>query len=140
MCTFNSLKLKKNGSGSVKIKKSILLVVDYEESVHIPDEHLSFLTTILNACKLSLADIALINIKRQPSKEYKAALDEFHSRIVILFDLEPAAFGLPMNFPFFQIQPFANCSFLYSPSLAELEKDKVQKSKLWVTLKRLFNI
>jgi hypothetical protein len=47
---------------------------------------------------------------------------------------------LPLNFPHYQIQPFANCSFLYTPSLSEVETDKVQKSKLWVALRRLFNI
>ena len=29
---------------------------------------------------------------------------------------------------------------LYVPALKDLEEDKVQKSKLWVSLRRLFNI
>ncbi|MBK9568854.1 MAG: hypothetical protein IPO53_02260 [Chitinophagaceae bacterium] len=54
--------------------------------------------------------------------------------------MEPAAFGLPMHFPHYQIQAFAGNSFLYAPSLKELENDRVEKSKLWVCLKRLFNL
>jgi hypothetical protein len=120
-------------------KKNILIIVDYPDAVHIPDNELQFLTNILSACKLSLADVAIVNTNKQPGL-YKELLDAFRTRITILFDMEPAKFGLPMNFPYFQIQPFANCSFLYAPSLKELEEDKVQKSKLWVSLRRLFNI
>jgi hypothetical protein len=120
-------------------KKNILIIVSYTDAVHIPDGALQFLTNMLTACKLSLADVAIVNIHAQPVT-YKELLHEYKSRIALLFDTEPASFGLPMSFPFFQIQPFANCSFLYVPSLKELEDDKVQKSKLWVSLRRLFNV
>lgn len=121
-------------------KKKILVVVKYQDAVHIPDNDLQFLTSMLTACKLSLADVAIINLHNQPHQHYKEILDQFQSRVALLFDTDPASFGLPMNFPHFQIQPFSNCSFLYAPGLEELEKDKVQKSKLWVALRRLFNI
>lgn len=121
-------------------KKNILVAVQYEDAVHIPDTDLAFLTSMLTACKLSLADVAIVNLKQQPDNGYKLVTEQFQSRVALLFDIEPASFGLPMNFPHFQIQPFANCSFLYAPALKELESDKVQKSKLWVALRRLFNI
>jgi hypothetical protein len=120
-------------------KKNILVIVTYPDAVHIPDKELQLLTNMLMACKLSLADVAIVNIHKRTAS-YKELLTEYKSRITLLFDTEPAGFGLPMSFPFFQIQPFANCSFLYAPSLKELEEDKVLKSKLWVCLKRLFNI
>jgi hypothetical protein len=120
--------------------KNILIVVSYPDVVHMPDEQLQFLTNILGACKLSLADVAIVNLPNQPHQDYKEILAQFKSRVALLFDIEPAAFGLPMSFPHYQIQPYASCSFLYSPSLKELEEDKVQKSKLWVCLKRLFNL
>jgi hypothetical protein len=121
-------------------KKKILVVVKYQDAVHIPDQELQFLTTMLTACQLSLADVAIINLLNQPHQHYKEILEQFQSRVALLFDTDPASFGLPMNFPHFQIQPFSNCSFLYAPALEVLEKDKVQKSKLWVALRRLFNI
>ena len=120
-------------------KKNILIIVDYADAVHIPDNELQFLTNMLMACKLSLADVAIVNLHQQRIS-YKELLSEYKSRIALLFDTEPAGFGLPMSFPFFQIQPFAGCSFLYTPSLKELEEDKILKSKLWVSLRRLFNI
>ncbi|HEX2631150.1 MAG TPA: hypothetical protein VHM26_19180 [Chitinophagaceae bacterium] len=120
--------------------KNILIVVSYTDVVHLPDEQLQFLTTILSACKLSLADVALVNLPNQPHQDYKEILAQFKSRVALLFDIEPASFGLPMSFPHYQIQPYANCSFLYSPSLKEVEEDVTQKKQLWEKLKRLFNL
>jgi hypothetical protein len=120
-------------------RKNILIIVKTTEAVHLTDKDLQFLTGILGACQLSLADVAIVNISDQPAT-YKELTAYFKSRIVFLFDVDPASFGLPMNFPQYQIQAFASNSFLYSPSLEDLEKDRVEKSKLWVCLKRLFNL
>lgn len=121
-------------------QKNILVIVRYADAVHIPDKELDFLTTMLGACKLSLADVAILNLNNHPEASYKELTTFFKTKIVLLFDIEPSAFGLPMNFPHYQLQAFANATFLYAPSLSELENDKVQKSKLWVCLKRLLNL
>ena len=120
--------------------KNILIIVKSNEAVHLTDNELTFLTGILTACKLTLADVAIVNLNNRSETSYKELTTHFKSKVVLLFDTEPAAFGLPMSFPHYQIQAFANNSFLYSPSLKELENDKVEKSKLWVCLKRLFNL
>ncbi len=121
-------------------QKNILVIVNNDEVVFLPDNELTFLTGILGACKLTLADVAIVNLATTPAIVYKELIAHFKSKIVLLFDVEPAAFGLPMSFPQYQIQPFAGNSFLFSPSLKNLENDKVEKSKLWVCLKRLFNL
>ena len=121
-------------------KKKVLILVNYPDSVYLPDTDLELLTGILGACKLSMADVAIVNHNNCPDATYKELVTFFKSKIVLLFAIEPASFGLPMNFPHFQIQPFAENSFLFSPALKELENDKVLKSKLWVCLKRLFNL
>lgn len=120
--------------------KNILVLVRYPEAEHLPGRPLHFLTGMLTACKLELKDVAVLNLAQDPGAEYKELIKEFRSRVVLLFDVEPSLLGLPINFPHFQIQPFANNSFLYSPSLEMLEEDKILKSKLWVCLRRLFNI
>jgi hypothetical protein len=121
-------------------RKNVLIIVSYSNAVHLPDNELTFLTGILGACKLRMADVAVLNLNNHPEASYKELVTFFKSKIVLLFEVEPALFGLPMSFPHFQIQPFAGNSFLYSPSLKALENDKVMKSKLWVCLKRLFNL
>ncbi|MBK6825949.1 MAG: hypothetical protein IPG86_03290 [Chitinophagaceae bacterium] len=121
-------------------QQQILVLVNVGDAVFLSDESLGFLTGVLSACKLSMADIALVNLHHYPDIPYQTLLTEFKSRIVLLFDKDPASFGLPMKFPHYQLQAFAGNTFLYAPSLQELEKDKVEKSKLWVCLKRLFNL
>ncbi|HUR67383.1 MAG TPA: hypothetical protein VMZ03_13615 [Chitinophagaceae bacterium] len=121
-------------------QKNILIIVKNTETVYLPDNELTFLTGIIGACKLSLADVAVVNLHTYPDASYKELTHFFKSKIVLLFDTEPAAFGLPINFPFYQLQAFAGNTFLYAPSLKELENDKIEKSKLWVSLKRLFNL
>lgn len=121
-------------------QKNILVIVNNKEVVHLPDNEFSFLGGILGACKLSVADVAIVNLNNHPEATYKELTSYFKSKVVFLFDAEPAAFGLPMSFPHYQIQAFAANSFLYAPSLKDLEDDKGEKSKLWVCLKRLFNL
>src|SRR5882724_10092740 len=52
-------------------KKNILVVVDYRDAGFLPDEELSFLTSMLSACKLSLADVAIVNRSNYESANYK---------------------------------------------------------------------
>lgn len=120
--------------------KNILIIVNHNDAIHLPDNELSFLSGILGACKLSIKDVAIINLNNHPGASHKELNSFFKSKIGLLFDVEPAALGLPMNFPHYQVQAFSNTSFLYSPSLKELEDDKLQKSKLWVCLRRMFNV
>ena len=121
-------------------KKNILVVVDYPDVMFMPDEELSFLTNMLTACKLGLADVTIVNRNTDIEKNYKELVAAFKSRIVFLFGIEPASFGLPVSFPHFQIQPFANATFLFTPSLEQCNKDALLKSKLWVCLRRIFAI
>jgi hypothetical protein len=121
-------------------KKNILVVVDYGDVVYLPDEELAFLTNMLIACKLSLADVAIVNRTSFKESNYKELVSNFKSRIVFLFGVDPVSFGLPVSFPHFQIQPFANATFLFTPSLGDCKKDKLLKSKLWVCLRRIFVI
>ncbi len=118
----------------------ILIIVNYPGMAYLPDRELGFLTGILGACKLSVGDVAIVNLYNYPDVFYKDLISFFKSRIVFLFEVEPSSFGLPISFPHFQLQSFANCSFLFSPSLLVLEEDKVLKSKLWVCLRRMFGL
>jgi hypothetical protein len=120
--------------------QQILIVVNYSELVHLPDEELSFLTSMLSACKLSLDDVVIINHNNFKETGYKNILSHFQSRIVLLFGIDPLVFGLPVGFPQFQVQTVAGCKFLYSASLEVNRTDKLIKSKLWVSLRSIFGI
>jgi len=121
-------------------KKKVLLIVHYTDAVFLPDEDLDFLTDILEACKLNIADVAILNKHNHTDTSYKDLLNQFNSKTIIMFDVEPSVLELPISFPQFQVQSFTNSSFLFSPSLIQLKKDKVLKSKLWVCLKKIFSL
>jgi hypothetical protein len=136
--TTNSPSISRKHLG--EFKKRILIVVRYAGVAYLPDEPLNFLTSILTACKLSLGDVAIVNISNLPSVQYGDLREKYNSAVIILFGLAPSELEMPVNFPEFQIQPFNNCTFLYTPMLEELESDKVLKSKLWVCLRRMFDL
>jgi len=121
-------------------EKNILIVVNYKNTTHLPDEELSFLTSILSACKLTLGDVAIVNMNNYSNHNYKDLTGHFNSRIALMFGVEPISFGLPIDFPHFQVQSFSNHIFLYSPAMEERHHDQLFKSKLWVSLRRVFSI
>lgn len=121
-------------------EKNILIVVNHTDAVFLPDEELELLKNILGACKLSLGDVAIVNQNNQNTEGWKELTGYLKSKIVFLFDVEPSGWGLPLSFPAYQLQPFNGSTYLYAPSLQLIAMDKVEKSKLWVCLKRLFNL
>lgn len=120
--------------------KNILIVINYNDVVYLPDEELEFLTSILKACKLSLDNVAIVNINNNPGEGYKEYAKEYRSKVVLLFGVDPVSFDLPVSFPEFQVQSFNNNTFLYSPTLQECRTNKLLKSKLWVCLQRIFGL
>ena len=121
-------------------KKKTLVIVRNTDAVHIPDKQLSFLTKLLAACSLNLADVAIFNFQDHNSSEFNEILNFFNPKVVLLFDVEPGEFGLPMIFPQFQVQGHKDAVFVSSPSLDVIEPDKSLKGKLWVCLKKIFNL
>jgi hypothetical protein len=121
-------------------EKNILIAVKHPNNVYLPDEELELLKNILGACKLSLGDVAVVNINNENTAGWKELTGYLKSRIVLLFDVEPSGWGLPVSFPAYQLQPFNGITWLYTPPLNLIASDKVEKSKLWVCLKRLFNL
>ena len=121
-------------------KKKTLVIVRNANAVHISDKQLSFLAKLLAACNLNLADVAVLNFHDHNSTEFNEILDYFKPKIVLLFDVEPGEFGLPMIFPQFQVQGHKDTLFVSSPSLDVIEPDKSLKGKLWVCLKKIFNL
>ena len=121
-------------------KKKTLIVVNYQATENIPDKQLSFLTKLLAACNLNLGDVAILNFHTYKSSDFDNIFHQFKPGVVLLFDTEPAEFGLPMIFPQFQVQRYKDVVFVSSPSLEIIEPDKTLKGKLWVCLKKIFNL
>jgi len=122
-----------------KNEKHILLIISTAGIDFLSDSDLLFLQTILTPCKLTMADVALINWKKK-KKNYEEILTDFKSRHIILFDVSPEQFGLPLNFPHFQVQEFNKQLYLFAPSLKDIQKDVSAKTSFWNALKIFFNL
>jgi hypothetical protein len=120
-------------------KKNIIVVVSHQSVPYLTDEELSFLTTVLAACKLSIADIGIINQFHVDKTVLQDTLNS-EAKNVLLFGVEPLSIGLPINFPAFQLQAFNNRTYLHAPQLSIIETDKTLKTRLWTSLKAIFRI
>ncbi len=121
-------------------QKKIVIIVNDAAAIYLPDDELNFLLGILSACKLSMADIALLNCSKNPSVTYTVINQQLAAEKIFLFGVEPSALELPLQFPHYQIQKYNNQVYVSSPSLKTLVNDKAEKTKLWTCLKQVFLI
>lgn len=121
-------------------KQHIIILVDTADAVFVSDEQLTFLSGILNACKLNLEDVGIINMHNYRDVSYKIIHENFTPRIVIMFGVTPESVELPFVIPYFQKQTFNNQIYLSAPALTVLESDKDLKRKLWTALQQIFSI
>ena len=123
--------------------KHVTVLVADNKSTYLEDKHLQFLISILSACKLNLADVALVNTKNitTPFSEIKSQLVP---QQMIFFGLPTAITDLPFTIPEYQVQQYNGCSYLFAPELKVLNGNsavaKEQKTKLWMSLKKMFNV
>ena len=119
-------------------KQTTLILVNYPDKQLISDPDLTFLLTILNACKLTLNDVVILNLASHDEIGYQKLMQEFKSKVVLLFGVKQASINMPVLFPDFQVQSFMEIRFLSSPPLLNLQQDDSIKRKLWACLKQLF--
>ncbi|MBS1660929.1 MAG: hypothetical protein JST68_07740, partial [Bacteroidetes bacterium] len=121
-------------------RRGVTILVNAPGSPFLPDNQLNFLSKILEACRLNLGDVAIVNHASAPIN-----ISDLHAQLqpkfVLLFGLEPSTIRLPINFPVFRPQPFDSCTYLSAPGLELMvqnsEDSKLLKSKLWVCLKSM---
>ena len=122
--------------------KNITIVVNQPGTTYSNKDDLSFLSNILKACQLSSADIAIVNSAVQ-QVTYLQIKEQLNPRQILLFDVEPSLIGLPFKIPPFQIQKYDG-TIMVAPALSALNKQtqesKLLKTKLWNSLKQIFDI
>ena len=121
-------------------RKQILILVSNEEAAFLPDNQLNFLLGILSACKLSMDDVAVLNMNKNKNATYQTLKEAISYNTMLLFDVSPASLSLPLDFPQYQVQSYNKQTYLQAPSLPAIEADKAEKAKLWNCLKNIFNI
>lgn len=121
-------------------KQNITILVNNTEEGIISEKQLNFLSGILSACKLTMQDVALINLNSYPKISYKSITEIFNSKIIFLFGISSNAIELPFIIPAFQKQNYNSQIYLSAPSLEELEHNKDLKRQFWNVLKQIFSL
>jgi hypothetical protein len=121
--------------------RQVLVVLHDEAAVHCNDASLAFLSKVISAVGLSMEHIAILNTNGK-QVTYTELKTQWPATVALYFGVEPASIGVPMRFPHFQVQPWDGCTFLYAPSLTELNGTSPQqvelKKQLWMALKKIF--
>jgi|JI6StandDraft_1071083.scaffolds.fasta_scaffold27221_2 hypothetical protein len=123
-----------------KNERNILVLVDEKDVIYLPDEDLAFLTGVLTACKLTLSDVAIVNVATANEARYQQLLQQFRPGSILCFGINLAKLDFPLMFPEYQLQQYNNQSYLAAPTLSKLSSDKNEKMQLWNCLKKLFSI
>jgi hypothetical protein len=123
----------------VKIHKKITVITTERMENQQAKPGYIFLQGILEACRVKIIDVALVS-PGQNEMDYNKLQEKYHAGLVLLFGITPGDISLPVYFPHFQLEEFSGVTYLSSPELTLLEKDKLLKSKLWLCLKQFFSI
>lgn len=120
--------------------RHIVILVNSDETLYLPDDQLNFLMGILAACNLTMEDVAILNFKKNQAVTYKTVTNELKSEKLILFGVTPGQIELPLDFPNYQIQQYNHQTYLTAPPLSHFKDNKAEKTKLWTCLKQIFGI
>jgi hypothetical protein len=135
------LSTKRNYLGNYQ--KEVIVLVNDENNTYLSDDALEFLTGILGACKLNLADIALINFNKTPV-DFTQLKKEMKPGYLLLFGINAVQVQLPFAMPDYQVQQYDNCRIVSAPGLQLLNQStpeiKAEKTKLWKSLQKMFSI
>jgi hypothetical protein len=123
--------------------KEIVVVVNDPASVYLNEPDFILLTSILNACRLTIADIALINLGNQNATLHQI-LNKLPSKLVIAFEVDSKALKIKLPTNFYKLTPLGESNLLFSKSLASMQgmdaNAKQEKAKLWAVLKQIFQL
>lgn len=121
-------------------EKHVIFLVKNEECKFLNDSELNFLSSLLSACNITMADIAVINFSNCRELDHNTLSSKFKGSKVLCFGVSAEEIDLPFNIPYFQVQPFKESQYIFSPELKVIREDTEAKKQLWGGLQRLFNL
>ncbi len=120
-------------------KSKIIVLVNNADNMYLNEKDFSFLSGILNACKLKIEHVALINFNNN-SLSFFDLKKSMHPKFLLLFSVTALQIELPFTMPDYQVQQYDNCQILTAPSLSVIDQSKTEKTKLWKSLQKMFNL
>jgi hypothetical protein len=123
-----------------KNRKNILILVNESGAVHLNDANMELLTNILNACKLSMNDVCLLNVNTQKSMAVSVLTAKLNAACLLIFGNMPTSVQLPANLNPYENTVHMNCKSLLVDELKKIASEPELKKKLWKELKILFDL
>ncbi|NML41362.1 hypothetical protein HHL17_29490 [Chitinophaga sp. G-6-1-13] len=120
-------------------QKNVALFIQNENEAYLNDELFNLLTNILNACKLGMQDVSLMNTSPYPQLDYTSWQAAVKIEKAIVFGAASTPLGLT-DAPLYQLLTVNSTTLLLSDELQVIGTDKVLKAKLWAGLKQLLGI
>jgi hypothetical protein len=119
-------------------RQKILLLIHNETTAYLPEPEFNLLSNLLSACRLSLDDVALVNMARLPATDIYPLMQQFTPHKTILFGkaLAPLSAKSQKNSPWEE----GTCQFLHTDSLEDMNNNKQLKVPFWNALKVFFNL
>ncbi len=121
-------------------EKKIVFIANDDQNKFLGDNQMKFLNDLLNACNLTMADIAFLNFREATAFTYLDVNDQLYPEKILIFGVSAKELDLPFEIPFFQVQNFHDHLYMFSPPLAEIQLDKELKKRLWACFQKIFNI
>ena len=123
-------------------KRQIAIVVQDDENAFIAEESLNTLMKLLEALKMNIGDVAIVNMAKQ-TLSFSLLKEQLFCKHVLLFGVTPAQMQMPFTMPDYQVQKHGECTVLRAPAitLTSIKNDaaiNTEKRKLWESLKKVF--
>ncbi|HLF35851.1 MAG TPA: hypothetical protein VI583_16525 [Cyclobacteriaceae bacterium] len=121
--------------------KGVIFFVDYPGIITLPTNQKIFLDKVMEAVKLRLVQVTIVNIPELMKRLSIRALVRFESAKVIFFTgkLPAMARHLDINEKYELIEQ-ENSEFILADVLEVIDQDRGLKKCLWASLKKLFSL
>lgn len=120
-------------------QKNIGVFIQNGNEAYLNEELFNLLTNILNACKLGMQDIALINTAQYGNQPISVWQNALPVKQAIFFGISASSLGLE-DVPVYQVAAAHGTTLLFSDPLELIGQDKQLKGRLWNALKQLLGI
>jgi hypothetical protein len=125
-----------------KNNSQFVIIVFYPDQLHLPDDSFQFLGTVLKACQLNAADVAIVNLARQ-SITIQQIQEQLSPKIILGFGPGAVMAGMPVTNEFLPVEA-GKYQYMQAPALEELtrpgEGSKPLKKQLWEGLKQMLHL
>jgi hypothetical protein len=121
-------------------EKKIAFLFNDDKNKFLADMQVKFLYDLLAACKLTMADVALVNFFHNNTVTYRELTAWLQPKKVLMFGISANDLDLPFTIPFFQMQNFQEQVYMISPSIEEVQVNIELKKRLWACLQKIFNL